>query len=136
MEIMFDTSTDRGKVSGTELTDTTNSSPVNTHGAKGGIFWLKAIVSTGDTVDVTIEGYDQIQGAWTALAAAVGGDRAYAFAQCTAGTTSDQLTVYPGLTGVNNQTINGVLPDIIRAVATVGGSSEDIDLTLGVDLIL
>ena len=135
MEIMFDTSTDRGKVSGTELTDTANSSPVMTGRHKGGIFWLKAIVSTGDTVDVTIEGYDKIQGAWTALAAAVGGDRAYAFAQCTAGTTSDQLTVYPGLTGVNNQTINGVLPDIIRAVATVGGSSEDIDLTLGVDLI-
>jgi hypothetical protein len=135
MEIMFDTSTDRGKVSGTELTDSANSSMVNTHGHKGGIFWLKAIVSTGDTVDVTIEGYDQIQGAWTALSAAVGGDRAYAFAQCTAGTTSDQLTVYPGLTGVNNQTINGVLPEIIRAVATVGGSSEDIDLTLGVDLL-
>ena len=135
MEIMFDTSTDRGKVSGTELTDTANSSPVMTGRHKGGIFWLKAIVSTGDTVDVTIEGYDQIQGAWTALGTGVGGSGAYAFTQCTAGTTSDQLTVYPGLTNSANAVISGVLPEIIRAVATVGGTSEDIDLTLGVDLL-
>jgi len=135
MEIMFDTSTARGKVSGTDLSADTYSSIINTHGNKGGIFWLKVTaVSSADTVDVTLEGYDQLTGDWTALSAAIGGDRAYAFAQVSA-TGSDQLTVYPGLTGVNNQTINGVLPEIIRAKADVTGTDVNIDLTLAVELI-
>ncbi len=136
MEIMFDTSAaNRGKVSGTDLSADTYSSIINTHGAKGGVFWLKVTaVSTGDTVDVTLEGLDQQTGDWTALAAAVGGDRDYAFPQISAA-GSDQLTVYPGLTGVNNTTINGVLPEVIRAKADVTGSDVNIDLTLNVELI-
>ena len=135
MEIMFDTSTDRGEVSGTELTDTANSSPVMTGRHKGGIFWLKAIVSTGDTVDVTIEGYDKIQGAWTALGTGVGGSGAYAFAQKTAA-SKDQLTIYPGLTASSNAVCSGILPNQFRAVGTVGGSSTPtVTYTLGVDLL-
>lgn len=136
MEIMFDTSTARGKVSGTTLSADTYSSPVNTRGAKGGIFWLKVgDVSSGDTVDVTLEGLDELTGDWTALGTAVGGSGAYAFAQVTSSDTSDQLTVYPGLSNSANTIINGVLPQIIRAKADVTGSDVDIDLTLAVDLI-
>ena len=137
MEIMFDTSTYRGKISGTELTADTNSSTVATHGAKGGVFWLDVTqVSSSDSVIITIEGLDQISGHWVTLGDNVTGTGAYAFASQNAAIALPiALTVYPGLTASANNVCVGVLPAIIRAKADVTGIDVDIDLTLGVDLI-
>ena len=114
------------------------SSAITTHGAKGGIFYLDITAEGGTaTIDVKIQGLDQISGDWFDLANNVVGTGAYAFAQASAVTTGPTvLTVYPGLTASGNAVCTGVLPGIFRAHATVAGSSTPtFTFSLGVDLI-
>ena len=115
----------------------TNSNPVTNHGAKGAIFWLDitAVSGSSPTLDVKIQGYDQTGGDWIDLGDNVAGTGAYAFAQKT-GTGQAQLTVYPGLTASSNAVCTGIIPQQIRAVGTVGGSSTPtVTYTLSVDFI-
>ena len=114
-----------------------NSNMITNHGAKGGIFWLEvtAVAGTSPTLDVKLQGYDQDGADWVDLGDNVAGTGAYAFAQKT-GANKDQLTIYPGLTASSNAVCSGVLPNQLRAVGTVGGSSTPtVTYTLGVDLI-
>jgi len=115
----------------------TNSSMITNHGAKGGIFWLEitAVSGSSPTLDVKLQGYDQDGANWVDLGDNVAGTGAYAFAQKT-GASSDELTVYPGLTASSNAVCTGILPNQFRAVATVGGSSTPtVTFSLGVDFI-
>jgi hypothetical protein len=110
---------------------------ITNHGAKGGIFWLEvtAVSGSSPTLDVKLQGYDPDGANWVDLGDNVAGTGAYAFAQKT-GASSDELTVYPGLTASSNAVCTGILPNQFRAVATVGGSSTPtVTFTLGVDLI-
>ena len=116
------------------------SSFVNRYGAKGGIFYLDITVEnpgSTTTLDVKLQGLDQISGDWFDLANNVVGTGAYAFAQASAVTTGPTvLTVYPGLTVSGNAVCTGVLPEVFRAHATVAGSSTPtMTFSLGVDLI-
>lgn len=114
------------------------SSAITTHGIRGGIFYLDITAEGGTaTLDVKIQGLDQISGDWFDLANNVVGTGAYAFAQASAVTTGPTvLTVYPGLTASGNAVCTGVLPVIFRAYATVAGSSTPtFTFSLGVDLI-
>ena len=114
-----------------------NSNSIINHCAKGGIFWLDvtAVSGTSPTLDVKIQGYDQTGGDWVDLGDNVAGTGAYAFAQKT-GAGQDQLTIYPGLTASGNAVCNGILPQQLRAVGTVGGSSTPtVTFTLSVDFI-
>ena len=115
----------------------TNSNMITNHSAKGGIFWLEvtAVSGSSPTLDVKIQGYDPDGDDWVDLGNNVAGTGAYAFAQKT-GAGQDQLTVYPGLTASGNAVCSGILPNQIRAVGTVGGSSTPtVTYTLGVDFI-
>ena len=114
-----------------------NSKMITTHCSKGGMFWLEvtAVSVTSPTLDVKLQGYDQDGADWVDLGDNVAGTGAYALAQKTAA-SKDQLTVYPGLTASGNAVCSGILPNQIRAVATVGGSSTPtVTFTLGVDFI-
>ena len=114
------------------------SSFITTHGAKGGIFYLDITAEGGTaTLDVKIQGLDQISGDWFDLADNVVGTGAYVFAQASAVTTGPTvLAVYPGLTASSNAVCTGVLPEVFRAHATVAGSSTPtMTFSLGVDLI-
>ena len=115
----------------------TNSNMITNHSAKGGIFWLEvtAVSGSSPTLDVKLQGYDQDGADWVDLGDNVAGTGAYAFAQKTAA-SKDQLTIYPGLTASSNAVCSGVLPNQLRAVGTVGGSSTPtVTYTLGVDFI-
>lgn len=123
--------------SGAKGSGANNSNPVTNHSGKGAMFWLDitAVSGTSPTLDVKIQGYDQTGGDWIDLAANVAGNAAYAFAQKT-GAGQDQLTVYPGLTASANAVCTGIIPNQIRAVATVGGSSTPtVTFSLSVDFI-
>jgi len=123
--------------SGAKGSGANNSNPVTNHSGKGAMFWLDitAVSGTSPTLDVKIQGYDQTGGDWIDLAANVAGNAAYAFAQKT-GAGQDQLAVYPGLTASANAVCTGIIPNQIRAVATVGGSSTPtVTFSLSVDFI-
>jgi len=114
------------------------SNGVTNHDSKGGIFYLDITAEGGTaTLDVKLQGLDQISGDWFDLANNVMGTGAYAFAQASGVTTGPTvLTVYPGLTASANAVCTGVLPVIFRAHATVAGSSTPtFTFSLGVDLI-
>ena len=114
-----------------------NSNPVTNHSGIGAKFWLDitAVSGTSPTLDLKIQGYDQTGGDWIDLADNVAGTGAYAFAQKT-GTGQDQLTVYPGLTASGNAVCTGIIPNQIRAVGTVGGSSTPtVTFSLSVDFL-
>ena len=114
-----------------------NSKMITNHTAKGGMFWLEvtAVSGTSPTLNVKLQGYDQDGANWVDLDANVAGNAAYAFAEKT-GASSDELTIYPGLTASANAVCTGILPNQFRAVATVGGSSTPtVTITLGVDLL-
>ena len=115
----------------------TNSNMITNHSAKGGIFWLEitAVSGTSPTLDVKLQGYDADGDDWVDLGDNVVGTGAYAFAQKT-GASSDELTIYTGLTASSNEVCSGILPNQFRAVGTVGGSSTPtVTYTLGVDLL-
>ena len=115
----------------------TNSNMITNHCGKGGIFWLEvtAVSGSSPTLDVKLQGYDADGDDWIDLGDNVAGTGAYAFAQKT-GANKDQLTIYPGLTESGNAVGAGVLPNQIRAVGTVGGSSTPtVTYSLGVDFI-
>ena len=130
MEIMFSSSL---RAAGAHT-----SSYITTHGAKGGIFYLDITAEGGTaTLDVKIQGLDQISGDWFDLADNVVGTGAYVFAQASAVTTGPTvLAVYPDLTASANAVCKGILPAVFRAHATVAGSSTPtMTFSLGVDLI-
>ena len=118
--------------------DTYTSTAITNHTAKGGIFFLDITAEGGTaSLDVKIQGLDQISGDWFDLGNNVMGTGAYAFAQASGVTTGPTvLTVYPGLTASGNAVCSGILPAIFRAHATVAGSSTPtFTFSLGVDLI-
>jgi|TARA_R110000824_G_scaffold178624_4_gene358458 hypothetical protein len=111
---------------------------VASYTTKGGIFYLDITAEGGTaTLDVKLQGLDQISGDWFDLADNVVGTGAYAFAQASAVTTGPTvLAVYPGLTASGNAVCTGILPAVFRAHATVAGSSTPtMTFSLGVDLI-
>ena len=111
---------------------------VTNHNAKGGIFYLDITDETGAaTLAIKIQGQDPVSKDWYDLDANVLGTGDYAFASATAQTTGPTvLTVYPGLTVSANAVCNGILPQVFRAHATVGGtSSPDFTFSLAVELI-
>ena len=111
---------------------------ITNHTGKGGIFFLDITAEGGTaTLDVKLQGLDQISGDWFDLADNVVGTGAYAFAQASGVTTGPTvLAVYPGLTANANTVCRGILPVIFRAHATVAGSSTPtFTFSLGVDLI-
>ncbi len=105
--------------------DTYTSTAITNHSARGGIFYLDITAEGGTaTLDVKLQGLDQISGDWFDLGNNVMGTGAYAFAQASGVTTGPTvLTVYPGLTASGNAVCSGILPAIFRAHATVAGSS-------------
>ena len=114
------------------------STVITNHSARGGIFYLDITAEGGTaTLDIKLQGLDQISGDWFDLGNNVMGTGAYAFAQATGVTTGPTvLTVYPGLTASGNAVCSGILPAIFRAHATVAGSSTPtFTFSLGVDLI-
>ena len=118
--------------------DTFTSTAITTHGNKGGIFYLDITVENGSaTLDVKLQGLDQISGDWFDLANNVMGTGAFAFAQASAVTTGPTvLTIYPGLDESANAVCNGILPEVFRAHATVAGSgTPKFTFSLGVELI-
>ena len=111
---------------------------VASYTTKGGIFYLDITAEGGTaTLDVKLQGLDQISGDWFDLADNVVGTGAYAFAQASAVTTGPTvLAVYPGLTASGNAVCTGILPAVFRAHATVAGSSTPtMTFSLGVDLL-
>tara|TARA_R100001244_G_scaffold36288_2_gene33296 strand:- start:594 stop:1019 length:426 start_codon:yes stop_codon:yes gene_type:complete len=111
---------------------------VASYTTKGGIFYLDITAEGGTaTLDVKLQGLDQISGDWFDLADNVVGTGAYAFAQASAVTTGPTvLAVYPDLTASANAVCKGILPAVFRAHATVAGSSTPtFTFSLGVDLI-
>ena len=114
------------------------STVITNHSARGGIFYLDITAEGGTaTLDIKLQGLDQISGDWFDLGNNVLGTGAYAFAQATGVTTGPTvLTVYPGLTASGNAVCSGILPAIFRAHATVAGASTPtFTFSLGVDLI-
>ena len=111
---------------------------VASYTTKGGIFYLDITAEGGTaTLDVKLQGLDQISGDWFDLADNVVGTGAYVFAQASAVTTGPTvLAVYPDLTASANAVCKGILPAVFRAHATVAGSSTPtFTFSLGVDLI-
>ena len=111
---------------------------VASYTTKGGIFYLDITAEGGTaTLDVKLQGLDQISGDWFDLADNVVGTGAYVFAQASGVTTGPTvLAVYPGLTASGNAVCTGILPAVFRAHATVAGSSTPtFTFSLGVDLI-
>ena len=118
--------------------DTYTSTAITNHSARGGIFFLDITAEGGTaTLDIKLQGLDQISGDWFDLGNNVMGTGAYVFAQATGVTTGPTvLTVYPGLTASGNAVCSGILPAIFSAHATVAGSSTPtFTFSLGVDLI-
>ena len=119
---------------------TFTSNIVTSYTTKGGIFYLDITAENAGsttTLDVKLQGLDQISGDWFDLADNVVGTGAYVFAQASAVTTGPTvLAVYPGLTASGNAVCTGILPAVFRAHATVAGSSTPtMTFSLGVDLI-
>ena len=117
---------------------TFTSNIVTSYTTKGGIFYLDITAEGGTaTLDVKLQGLDQISGDWFDLADNVVGTGAYVFAQASAVTTGPTvLAVYPDLTASANAVCKGILPAVFRAHATVAGSSTPtFTFSLGVDLI-
>ena len=118
--------------------DTYTSTAITNHSARGGIFYLDITAEGGTaTLDIKLQGLDQISGDWFDLGNNVMGTGAYAFAQASGVTTGPTvLPVYPGLTASGNAVSSGIQPPKIRAHATVAGSSTPtFTFSLGVDLI-
>ena len=114
------------------------STPITNHTGKGGIFFLDITAEGGTaTLDVKLQGLDQISGDWFDLDNHVMGTGAYEFAQASGLTTGPTvLTIYPGLTANANAVCSGILPAVFRAHATVAGTSTPtFTFSLGVDLI-
>ena len=129
-EIMF--------ASAERAADTYTSNIIASYTTKGGIFYLDITAEGGTaTLDVKLQGLDQISGDWFDLADNVVGTGAYAFAQASGVTTGPTvLAVYPDLTASSNALCKGIFPAVFRAHATVAGSSTPtFTFSLGVDLI-
>lgn len=110
--------------------ETTNSDEYHVPGCyRGATFYLDVSAKSGTTptLDVKIQQKDPLTGAWTDLTGA-------AFAQKT-DVGADALTIYPGIAVTANKAVSNVLPGIVRAVLTVGGTTPTFDCSVAVTLI-
>lgn len=93
--------------------------------------WLKldvtAAAGTTPTLDVIVQRYDPASDTWVAIPGAV-------FTQKT-GIVADELTIYPTMTAAANDIVKEHIGDVIRAVATIGGTSPSFTFSLGGQLL-
>lgn len=110
--------------------DTYNSDEARAFGRRGIRLYLDISAESGTaTLDVKLQGNDQLSDDWVDLAGA-------AFAQQSAVTsTAISLTVYPGIAETNNVSVSDVLPTVWRVVATVGGSTVTMTFTVRAELL-
>jgi hypothetical protein len=92
--------------------------------AIGGRIYLRVSAASGTTptLDVKIQSEDPTSGQWIDIPGA-------AFAQKT-GVSTDELTIYPGVTVAANRAVSTILTHKLRAVATIGGTTPSFDFTV------
>lgn len=100
-------------------------------GARGCQVWVyipAGNTGTSPTVQVLVEGKDPMTGAYYTLLDSG--------ALAAGGALTKLLTLYPGLTAIANQVVTGVLPQIWRVRAVVGGTTPVVTATVGVSGVL
>jgi len=110
-------------------TATTNSKDIGTADYVGAIFFLHITNVSGTSPTMTIKfqykcqytgNYIDIPGAAFAAKTAAG---------------SDSLTIYPGVVATANRSVALVLPNEIRAVATIGGTTPSFTFSMYMDTV-
>ena len=101
----------------------------NDGGWRGAVFSLDITAASGTTptLDITIERKDVASGKYNAIPGA-------AFAQKTT-TGQDELVIYPGVAETANESVSDILSTVLRAVATIGGTTPSFTFSLGASLI-
>lgn len=106
-----------------------NSGDQSTNSQKGIRLILNVSAASGvtPTLDVKIQAKDGTSGNYLDVTGA-------SFAQKT-GTGTDDLVIYPGITTTANRRVSDVIPNIWRAVATIGGTTPSFTFSLTADAV-
>lgn len=108
---------------------TSGSKDFGTADVLGGVFFLDVSARSGTTptLDVKFQYKDPISSNYVDIPGA-------SFTQKNA-TGTDTLTIYPGVVATANRSVSLVLPDEVRAVWTIGGTTPSFTFTLAFDEI-
>jgi len=110
-------------------TATENSGDKKNHQWRGARFHLDVTAASGTTptLDVKLQAKDPISGKYFDIPGAV-------FTQKT-GVITDDLTVYPGIAETANETVSDIIPQVFRAVATIGGTTPSFTFSLAATFV-